>query len=661
MRKELDTIEKIEGYLEGSLSQDIRAAFERDIAGDPALREQVRLQQQLMEGLDRAAWSQQIIRAKQRYQRARFFRRWGSAGLGVILVVLVLLHTHRPPVTIPATPATPAILPTHSFILDGSRDTVIETPAGIVFAIPAGCFLEDGKAVLGPVTLEVREALDPASIMKAGLSTRSGDQLLETGGMFFVNALRGGKTLTIDATKGIYTEIPTDTVRPGMALYTGRLRTDGIIDWVNPRPLETDLVPVDITGLDFYPPHYLDSLRHWGYDAFDKPSTDSLYFSMAAQAGYGSDTAYTPCGIDPAKVRTIWGPRFQNTLLSTREFEARMSWIHRTMNEAILDLYVNHLDRALYQVDSMAANALPLPLKEQFLEFAARHDGRVRITSTTSRKLRDFYRTRARLFSTAVAKTVNEYWSYQARLDEDAAGRTVGHEQDSAYRAFRNFNEELDLNLKSIAGKAGWGAVPIRPAKSTYRVTVTNTGWCNIDKAIWTATEDRTSAEAVDPQTGSKVSIRYAPFSVQVDTAYERVYVYLLPAGLNSYVRLTGTGGAYSENLNASIQYGLVCIAYKGTKAFLYEDKSLRPMSYGYVRPELIGDSALTVRLNTWYRNGALEKEQRYQQQEWIDVQRQVRNGKLRDLQARLTRMLFPCAPPKMEMGTTDAVPIPNM
>ena len=38
---------------------------------------------------------------------------------------------------------------------------------------------------------------------------------------------------------------------------------------------------MDIHSLDFYPPHYLDSLKSWGYDTSNKKFTDSLYYSFA--------------------------------------------------------------------------------------------------------------------------------------------------------------------------------------------------------------------------------------------------------------------------------------------------------------------------------------------------------------------------------------------
>src|SRR6202000_3025599 len=82
---------------------------------------------------------------------------------------------------------------------------------------------------------------------------------------------------------------PTDTVKPGMQLFSGERRSDGQIDWVNPQPLDHTLHGVDIHLLDFYPPAYLDSLASCRYDRFDKKFTDSLYYSLAAFFHTGGD------------------------------------------------------------------------------------------------------------------------------------------------------------------------------------------------------------------------------------------------------------------------------------------------------------------------------------------------------------------------------------
>jgi len=62
-----------------------------------------------------------------------------------------------------------------------------------------------------------------------------------------------------------------------------------------------------------------------------------------------------------------------------------------------------------------------------------------------------------------------------------------------------------------------------------------------------------------------KAVINYLPVSFGVEQWYEydRLYVYLLPDKLSSFMRLTGSDGKYSEKLDELMQYKLVCIATK--------------------------------------------------------------------------------------------------
>ncbi|MBS1566256.1 MAG: hypothetical protein JST39_17865, partial [Bacteroidetes bacterium] len=269
-----------------TLSPEERLAFEQRLATDASLREELRLQQQLMQGIERTALKQVIQTAGTRFKTIRRMTRWGLPGLGIVVLTAVLVWYYGHRASLSEAGRLSAIadkaLPARSFIIDASADTVLETKGGIVLSIPANVFLdEDGKPVHGKVQLSVREALDAASIMKAGLSTTSGNQLLESGGMFSIDASSNGKNVRIDAAKGIYAEVPARPFRPGMQLYSGKQSSDGRIDWINPVPLVHDLMSVDITTLDFYPPNYLDSLRSWGLDAGNKAFTDSLYYSVA--------------------------------------------------------------------------------------------------------------------------------------------------------------------------------------------------------------------------------------------------------------------------------------------------------------------------------------------------------------------------------------------
>jgi len=308
MRNELKIIELTEKYLTGQLSASDRAAFEKKLAESPQLQQDVALQKELMAGIERAALSESIQRAHRKYKMGKSGLSWGVGTFLVIVAAagLIWFAGHSPQQTRPL-PGHEAIilsdstdtialdhgrfeagmnLPSQPFPIYNDRDTVIETKAGIVFAIPAGSFLDaNGKKVKGAIQLDIREAMDAAAIIQSGLSTTSGDQLLETGGMFYINASQGDQPLQIDSTKGIYAEVPAEKRDPDMMLFEGKRLADGSLDWVKPTPLEQYLTPVDIHSIDYYPPNYLDSLAATGNDATNKRFTDSVYYSFAADFG----------------------------------------------------------------------------------------------------------------------------------------------------------------------------------------------------------------------------------------------------------------------------------------------------------------------------------------------------------------------------------------
>lgn len=666
MRSELELIEKIEAYLDGALSGLDKADFEQAMAADPTLRENVRLQSDIRASFARSIRLDAVRAARGRYKRWNRFKNGGLAGgIGLLAIVAAItLWPKTAPVSmvIPANPASPLgddHIPAQQFILDPTRDTVIETNGGMTVAIAAHSFTDtSGTPAGGLVRLTVREALDPSSIMRAGLSTYSGTQPLETGGMFDIEAT--GERGSLKIGKPLYAEVPTDTVKPGMQLYQGVRGPDGRIDWKTPRPLERDPVPVDILGLDFYPPGYIDSLRSWGYPYRDKRYTDSLYYSFAASlsgntypersdslardatAGDTTASAGAPaCGINPASIKAIWNRRFQNTLLSTREFEQRMPWIHRTHDSAILDLYVDNLDLPLYEIDSMAAARIltDSPLRQKFAEFAARKDGKVK-TGGQAAALRAYYDKKRRLFAGAIARTQDAFWNEQRALDDSMYRRTQRHAQDEAARQNGVFEKELEANTKYGFAKAGYDTTRELPRLTTgpyYRVSVTVTGWCNIDRAVAEATLDRTTLRY------QSITIRYLPVTFQVADAhgYDRVYAYLIPDGSDSFLRMTDSSGTFTDKMDELIHYSAVCIAYKGSQAYFYT-QGASPGMNGPIVPAPISEEALTGKLNA-LKAGMVLQDYRYWLHHEGDKKRTDRNEQLLELRNRIEVMIFPC------------------
>lgn len=99
------------------------------------------------------------------------------------------------------------------------RDTVLLGQRGTRLLIPARAF--DVPASSGPITLTVREFYSTADIVLAGLGTRAGLDVLETGGMLHLYAAANGQTVHLRPGMAVLVQLPTRQLLPGMSLYKG--------------------------------------------------------------------------------------------------------------------------------------------------------------------------------------------------------------------------------------------------------------------------------------------------------------------------------------------------------------------------------------------------------------------------------------------------------
>jgi parvulin-like peptidyl-prolyl isomerase len=222
MRDQLHLMELVDNYLDGTMSSTDRTAFEERLRNSEELRSLVEDQQRLRQAARR---SPARTAAKKAYRNYR----WGKSlpGMGAGAVVLIAataaLFLWKSPMaeggsenapvsesqyrTLTDTTGThldPLVL-----TIDPSRGTTLVTPNGIVLDIPQGAFVDGlGAAIATPVRVTLLEALDPLDIMKAGLSTMSGDTLLETGGMFYLDAQSNGEQVKIDPAKPLTAMVP---------------------------------------------------------------------------------------------------------------------------------------------------------------------------------------------------------------------------------------------------------------------------------------------------------------------------------------------------------------------------------------------------------------------------------------------------------------------
>ena len=288
--------DKIDQYLDGKMSPEEKASFEKEISSNEELSRQVQVQKELRQGIERMNLKANISSTYKKITIKNKITKWGLTTVAVAAIGSAAyfgFNSLNSAASSAENYQLPALneegkaewadadknLPTQQFTINAGKDTVIATDGGIVFAIPAGAF----QNAHGNITLEIREALNPLDIIKGGLSTMSDGKPLETGGMFYINARNGEESYKIDPAKPIVANIPTNEIKPGMMLFDGERKPDGSINWKNPKPMEKQLTPVDINTLDFYPKGFRAKCAELGFDANNKRVTDSIYYSYSGR------------------------------------------------------------------------------------------------------------------------------------------------------------------------------------------------------------------------------------------------------------------------------------------------------------------------------------------------------------------------------------------
>lgn len=292
---QLESTKIIDRYLSGELSASDHVAFEERLKSSEKLQKEVEIHQVIQEAAIRASVRADVQHAARRYKLNRIIK-WGAAGLGIIAVIVSTTiwmsssseknHGQEQIPTIalsvieqlnPSADFNP--LPIQYFSVPKEGDVFLSDQS-VLLSIPAKAFLLKNEVYGGEAIVQFQEAMKANEIVKAGLNTMTGDDLLETQGMFSIHAYTPeGEELNINPNVGIYVQVPVNEYKDGMELYDYVKLDDGTGDWQNPRALSKIPVPVDMKNLDFYPEGYqakLDKLK-WKRR---KSKRDSLYLSF---------------------------------------------------------------------------------------------------------------------------------------------------------------------------------------------------------------------------------------------------------------------------------------------------------------------------------------------------------------------------------------------
>ncbi len=717
MRKELEIIQIIEKYLNNELSESDKAKFEERLSNNPELAKEVEKQRFIQEGVKNIALKTTIQKAWKAYKLGKY---GFLGGMGLIIAIGISLGVMYSTSSDSSNNSSFEENLKHSlneigenlwadadqylapqfFQINADEDQVLQTESGITIAIPKGALLQNGEPVTGEVEIEFKEALNPEDIIQSGLTTMSGNELLETGGMFYLNARKNGENLTIDPNIGVGVDVPSNGYTEGMQLYDGVRKEDGSIDWQNPKPLEHFLTTVDILSLDFYPPGYENKLNHLGHGDENKSWKDSLYFSFG-NSGYPlademvDSTNWVNYQINPSKIQTIWSEKYQNSLLATKEFEERLKYIFQTCDDRILDLYVNNLDKRMATIDSMVVELLcgveleAMHMQQQklysvddipsevnhsefqggdydttavdsaiaiaaesistcdiFLNFARQNKGRVENGDKVAILLAAHYKKQSIAFAQAAQATqqklANEYSATVEEINDARADKA----QQEVERKNQNYIDEYNLNLEEACRQLGIKKPTVRPSATRNTARVTSMGWKNIDRAVAESVSKRTTLDFKD-QKGRTAKIEYKEITVKVmnESEYDRVMVYLLPDQLNSFQRIMKKGDAFKNTLNELISYNLMVVGYKEDRIYTSKVEQVSPKAYE-LSLKASSQEELKKELRGFGKKGITESinnEVEYQIDMYHLNQEKIQFENMQAFRMEIEKVIFPC------------------
>ncbi len=302
----------IERYLNGELSAEGKEAFELELGKNQALQQEMELHQLTQNLIKRAAIRNMVVkRGKFHHLKKKIIT------TSIVVLVVAAAITAAILLTKSSTPNTEGdsgsseqevvdatLLETMEkelqfdnidpqyFKFTGENDVFL-SESGVLLSITENSFELNNEPYHGEAVIQWQEAQKGSEIVKAGLSTTSGKDLLETQGMFSLNVFTPeGKPLELSNT-GIYVQVPVKELKDGMMLYQGVKDENGKVDWVNPAPMEKLPIPKSMAEIDLYPPKYEPKLNELKWFT-DKAKRDSLYLSFDEKLDLIPDSVGTP-------------------------------------------------------------------------------------------------------------------------------------------------------------------------------------------------------------------------------------------------------------------------------------------------------------------------------------------------------------------------------
>ena len=419
------------------------------------------------------------------------------------------------------------------FIINPKKGATIEGEQGVLVIVPSNAFLDDNNnTVTENVTLKMIEALTLEDMVLYNLGTTSNGKALETGGMLHFDFSCKGKNVHVNPKRSLYIEVPTEDVKNGMMAFKGEIE-DGKLNWVQPKPLKKYLVNIDFDLLDFLPTGFDDTvytlLPYKGHIKKTDQFTDSLYYSLGSNYSLEGDiipkkfrrkgkkrktkrkrdysdsiaeSEYTEklinCGLNPISIMTIKTKPFSKTYIATKEFEARISELHKTSNSfgnQYLQTYLQNLNKDLSKVDSMVSTQMSGRMALTFRKFAKEGLTNVKDANIYQNQLNAYYNRKRKENKAEISKL------------EDALNAMNGKELN---KLRENYLEAITSGNKTknpLSRTFNKLAKRTVATSSAYSFAWSSSGWVNIDRYLHLLSKGSKKIEMaiVNPQESMEV------------------------------------------------------------------------------------------------------------------------------------------------------------
>ena len=221
------------------------------------------------------------------------------------------------------------------FAIDATRDTIIKGKSGIKIAIGANVFVDEGGNPVSSVNIELLEAINVQSFIENNLTTVSGDSILESGGMFYINATSNGKNVKIKDSEALTLSVPAANTMGDMSLFYGKYNDEGKLDWEIVKGEENMALDFNMVALP---------LESFKYKTNGELIKDNKFWGGAV------------VGEEIAK---LGDPKYEGTFIATREFNERLR-IHmlgcltnpdKNTFKDVMDIYKKHINGNLWEAD----------------------------------------------------------------------------------------------------------------------------------------------------------------------------------------------------------------------------------------------------------------------------------------------------------------------